>query len=112
MHCTKAEWNAYMKEWRSRPGNQERQNKSSKLSFEKARAKAQQFIDNYKLEKGCKVCGYKTHPEALDLDHRNPEEKKFVVSRKVGNLSLEKLKEEIEKCDVLCANCHRIRHLV
>lgn len=43
----------------------------------------------------------------MDFDHR--EDKKFNIAQLSKIASVEKLKEEIAKCDVVCANCHRIR---
>lgn len=45
----------------------------------------------------------------MDFDHCVGEEKKAHVSRLVGMMNLQNLLDEIEKCDVVCANCHRIR---
>lgn len=66
------------------------------------------MIQAIKLERGCKDCGYKAHAEALDFDHTCPQEKKAAVSR-IKTLSLEKLRSEMAKCEVVCANCHRVR---
>lgn len=60
----------------------------------------------YLNSKGCKNCGER-NPVVLDFDHINPDEKEFTISAVVGNVSKESLWAEIEKCDVLCANCHR-----
>jgi hypothetical protein len=64
------------------------------------------LIDSIKMAKGCRVCGYNTHAAALDFNHVRGE-KLFNVSQdpKVAKV---KLLAEIEKCDVLCANCHRV----
>ena len=69
----------------------------------------------YKSMKGCKKCGYNKHHAALEFNHRNPQEKLFNISSGKTTMSLSrtapskiKLKEEIFKCDILCANCHRI----
>lgn len=62
-----------------------------------------------KLEAGCADCGYAENPVALDFDHIDPSTKLFQVGRKVSN-SIESLLAEIDKCEVVCANCHRIRH--
>jgi transposase-like protein len=43
----------------------------------------------------------------LEFDHR--QDKKFNISDKVGALTMDALMEEINKCDIVCANCHRIR---
>lgn len=61
--------------------------------------------------KPCMDCGNSYPPCAMDFDHRNPEEKKFgICQAKCGNRSLKTLQAEIDKCDVVCATCHRIRH--
>ena len=65
-------------------------------------------VSNYKQEKGCRKCGEK-RPYLLDFHHRNPKEKDFVISNK-ARCGLETMIEEINKCDVLCANCHREWH--
>ena len=60
---------------------------------------------NVKLEHGCMDCGYNAHSAALDFDH--------VRGDKMQNISrcqsMEALLIEIAKCDVVCANCHRVR---
>ena len=68
----------------------------------------QQWVINYKLDHGCADCGYAEHPSALDFDHRPGTEK--VRDIKSGqHLGWEALLTEVAKCDVVCANCHRIR---
>lgn len=53
----------------------------------------------------CQICGYDKHPAALEFHHRNPADKKFKLS---GNsLKFEAVRAELDKCDLLCANCHR-----
>jgi hypothetical protein len=60
----------------------------------------------------CKVCGF-NHPASLDFHHRNPEDKlKDISVLKWSGCSNETFIKEIEKCDVLCSNCHRIEHWV
>jgi hypothetical protein len=71
-------------------------------------ASKQEWVDRYKLEKGCADCGYNDHPAALDFDHRPGTTK--VRDIKHGNtLGWQALMDEVAKCDVVCANCHRIR---
>ena len=62
-----------------------------------------------KLGKGCLDCGYNEHAVALDFDHRDPSEKKYPVAKSYGKVSDTSLLSEIAKCDVRCANCHRVR---
>jgi hypothetical protein len=57
----------------------------------------------------CVKCGYDKVVEALDFHHRDPNEKdpNFKYFR---SWSLEKVLEEVSKCDLLCSNCHREEH--
>lgn len=59
----------------------------------------------------CMDCGNEFHHCAMDFDHRPDEEKGGTISRLVNNwkISEKVLRDEIAKCDVVCANCHRIR---
>lgn len=59
----------------------------------------------------CEVCGYAKNLSALEFHHINPKDKKFQIDLRVfSNLSLDRLTEEINKCMLLCANCHREVH--
>lgn len=58
----------------------------------------------------CEVCGYNKCVEALEFHHKNPDEKEFGISRKGNTRSWEKIKTEIDKCVLLCSNCHREVH--
>lgn len=58
----------------------------------------------------CIRCGYNKFAEVLEFHHRNPQEKLFQIS---GNhcRKWEDVKTELDKCDLLCANCHREKHI-
>ena len=84
--------------------------KAKKLALQETRKLANTLaIRAYKASKGCMDCG-ESDPIVLELDHRERSEKKFAIadSSRVG-MSLESLMKEAEKCDVVCANCHRRR---
>ena len=66
-----------------------------------------QWMNDYKTERGCVDCGYNTHPAALDFDHVRGT-KKFCIGHRV-KCSRKKLLPEMAKCDIVCANCHRVR---
>lgn len=53
----------------------------------------------------CAVCGYDAHPAALQFHHVDPSSKAFTV-RDGGTRSIARMREEIRKCVLLCANCH------
>lgn len=57
----------------------------------------------------CSECGYDKCKEALDFHHIDPEGKEFILAA-AWTLSEQRIKEEVAKCVVLCANCHREVH--
>lgn len=80
-----------------------------KRQKEQRKKRKQMFVEE--AGGGCKRCGYDKCLGALQFHHRDPDEKKFNLScRELGNFSLEKLREEFAKCDLLCANCHAEEH--
>lgn len=65
-------------------------------------------IDKIKIERGCSECSYNDSSAALDFHHINPEDKELSIGTSVySGVPMEKLLDEIEKCEVLCSNCHR-----
>ena len=67
-----------------------------------------ELIDALKLARGCAECGFNQHPAALDFDHRPGTMKEFSIA---GGLSYSwaRIVAEMAKCDIVCANCHRVR---
>jgi len=72
----------------------------------RALAQNNQQILTYLLAHPCVDCGERD-PLVLDFDHRVPSAKADEVSRLVHRRPWRSVLEEIEKCDVRCANCHR-----
>jgi hypothetical protein len=61
-------------------------------------------------DKPCEDCGQRFPPECMDHDHKDPSTKEFNVSYgAMAGFSLDRVKAEILKCRLVCANCHRIR---
>lgn len=58
-----------------------------------------------KMARGCVDCGFKDHPAALDFDHVRGVKLLNVSAAK----SIAQADAEIAKCEVRCANCHRIK---
>lgn len=56
----------------------------------------------------CVDCDGTFHCVAMDFDHRDPALKLFTISRGLMT-SMDALLAEIAKCDLVCANCHRVR---
>ena len=78
-----------------------------KQDRDKERNKVKLYIKNYKKNKSCKECGYKEHTEILQFHHKNGGNKLKNISSLIRmRVTINKLKEEINKCILLCPNCH------
>ena len=55
----------------------------------------------------CVICGYNKCEAALTFHHINPQEKDFTISNKT---TWEGIVLELDKCDLLCTNCHAEVH--
>jgi hypothetical protein len=74
------------------------------------RARHLQWFRNYKKDLECEECG-EDHPATLHFHHLDSEEKEMAVGEMPHRgYSKERIKEEMEKCRVLCANCHIKEH--
>lgn len=71
--------------------------------------KHQEYVLNYKKDKGCSMCGYKEYPEILQFHHKDKSSKAFTIGKKYGK-NLEVIKREMKKCILLCPNCHAWLH--
>lgn len=58
----------------------------------------------------CLKCGYNRYSGAMDFHHRDPTKKDFGLSRRRSCTWTEEIQRELDKCDLLCANCHRETH--
>jgi hypothetical protein len=58
----------------------------------------------------CVDCGGKFHPSTFDFHHSDPSKKSFGLGTGGKYRSFAALKAEAMKCELLCANCHRLRH--
>ena len=110
----------YRKEYWSNTINKERANAQRRAKYakdktpfliqsRKNRFKLKEFVWLQK-NKPCIDCGQTFPPYVMHYDHKDPSQKEFTVSKMYQSCnSLEKIKKEIAKCDVVCANCHAIR---
>jgi 5-methylcytosine-specific restriction endonuclease McrA len=78
-------------------------------AVKKRREKLRRMAREYKGGK-CMICGYKRYQGALDFHHLDPKKKAFGISVRGLTRSWEKIQAEIEKCILVCANCHREIH--
>ena len=74
--------------------------------------KKKELVQDIKSERKCAKCG-ENRGYCLDFHHLDPTKKDNTVARLTSNnYRLDKVYEEIEKCIVLCANCHREFHFL
>jgi hypothetical protein len=85
----------------------DRRNPRKRETQKSLRDKRRNFIVGILKKSKCIDCSNQDW-RVLEFDHRNPEQKEFNIADSV-HLSEEKIQREIDKCDILCANCHRIR---
>lgn len=73
------------------------------------RRRIQAKVAEMKLSSGCNECGFDEHPAALEFHHTNPESKFNDISHMITQgYSMDRIYQEIEKCEILCSNCHKI----
>ncbi len=58
----------------------------------------------------CAICGYSKSSRALNFHHVNPAEKSFGISARGITRSWKKVQNELDKCILVCANCHAEIH--
>ena len=70
----------------------------------------QEYVDTIKVASGCVDCGIRSsHPEIYDFDHLPGRGKVANIAQLIHNGTMDQVEAEIAKCEVVCANCHRIR---
>ena len=79
------------------------------MAVSRRRKKLREMAREYKGGK-CIKCGYNKCQRALSFHHINPKEKDFDLSSRGLTRSWERIKKEIDKCVLLCANCHMEVH--
>lgn len=89
--------------------NKESEQDKAKIRQKKRREDFNKWYYEYKSTLSCVQCGF-SHPAAIDFHHRDRNDKEFNPSQMRDYTNKERFLKEIEKCDVLCANCHRILH--
>lgn len=94
----------HQRKWREK--NRQLQRDRNKANREEKIA----WFKEYKSQLKCARCE-ENHPACLDFHHLDPSLKETNICRMLWNgWSMDKIKEEIAKCSVLCSNCHRKLH--
>jgi hypothetical protein len=81
---------------------------TNEQTIERTQSIKEQMV-NYKGGE-CSRCGYDTYIGALEFHHLDPTQKDFNLSKLKKNKFDEKIKDELDKCILVCANCHREIH--
>ncbi len=87
-------------------GNHRHYRNSHNRSRNQIREQNARMVFEYLSKNPCIRCG-ESDPIVLEFDHRDKTEKIESVSNLIRNASWARIEREIQKCDVLCANCHR-----
>ena len=80
-----------------------KRNEYHRIFMKKRREKKKIEAINYKGGK-CEKCGYQKCISSMHFHHRDPKKKEFQISSKDAKWNI--VKKELDKCDLLCANCH------
>lgn len=98
---------AYEREyWRKHPERRQAKRRRQRARQGEERRKKLAAI---KIERGCAHCGYNENPAALQFHHTDPAKKLAGVASLIYK-SWSLVLAELDKCIVLCANCHAIHH--
>lgn len=113
-NAAKSWYQSYCRPCASKHGKEHyRKNVAAYVARSKARAaidrpRNRRFVIEYLSTHPCVDCG-ESDPVVLEFDHRDPTTKRANVSRLIHTSVIATVRTEIEKCDVRCGNCHRIR---
>ena len=110
------QYKEYQKEWKKQHKDYNREYRRKWSKTEKGREstkrdvqrRKEQFLE-IKKQYSCAICG-EGDPCCLDFHHIDPTKKESLISRAAQSWGLKRLKKEIKKCRVLCANCHGKLH--
>jgi len=83
--------------------------KSEIAHVQRRKKETRKWLWKYKNELKCSKC-LEHHPAIIDFHHREGKKEKGVAQMIIDGYSIERIKQELSKCDVLCSNCHRKLH--
>ena len=82
---------------------------SKRLDEQRARWRRQAAMLDRIRDVPCADCGDRFPPCSMDFDHRDPSQKRSRVPAMIGRAGDARILVEVAKCDIVCANCHRLR---
>lgn len=78
--------------------------------FKKRKQDRKEYLTRIKSEVGCENCGYNKCSKSLDFHHKYQNKELSLVTLASNGHIYSTIDEELKKCIVLCANCHRAHH--
>ena len=103
MYKDKGDHAKYMRQWQ--------QTHRREVVAAQKRRRAKRRLEIIALKDKCARCGYDECATALDFHHRNRQVGDRTVSVLLGfGWGMKRIMAEIAKCELLCSNCHRLRH--
>jgi len=106
-------FNEFYKNKKSKDGLEYKCKKCTKkrdsLRHQKRLTEKKKWILDFKTNNPCKDCKNQYHPWAMEFDHINKDKTCCISEMMHKRSSLKRLKKEVDKCELVCANCHRIR---
>ena len=100
---------AYMKRYLSDPITAKKHVDRITRNKERYLSRRKEILAAWKAQ-GCVYCN-ESHPAALDAHHLDQDEKSFTIGEhNIHSISPQRLIEELDKCECICANCHRKLH--
>jgi hypothetical protein len=97
---------------KSRASSRRYNKNSPNNSTRKIMIRNREFVRNYKKDKKCEICSYNKYPEILDFHHEDRKTKTATVCTLMKTLKrIDIIKKEIDKCTLICPNCHRELHI-
>ena len=101
--CKEAQRNQKRSRYKPKRGK----NQPTKVAVNRALVREAKFAAG-----SCMDCGLVVDDRTIvcfDMDHRDPLQKSFTISRQMQKATANEMRDEIAKCDVVCRNCHAIR---
>jgi hypothetical protein len=101
------------KKWRENMSEENKEKiRAYNREYDKQRkAQRKMYVDKIKEHYGCMLCDGEYPAVVLDMHHLDPSTKESnIASLTLKGAAMDKLRAEVSKCIVLCANCHRLHH--
>jgi hypothetical protein len=112
-HCDVVCANCHrMRTWVRHGNRSEPTGSSPNLARHRALWRAQARLLDELRNVPCADCRRRFPPCAMYFNHRDPATKRQAVMRMIGRSGTERILAEVAKCDIVCANCHRLRTFV